>query len=108
MATTRTYFTVATALLLLLAAAVAVSFMHLGRFQIVASLAIAGIKATLVVLFFMHVRWSSPVMRLFAAAGLVWLAILIGLTLTDVASRSNWPQQRFAPVASLAAAHGTR
>lgn len=55
----------------------------------VVALVIAAIKATLVVLYFMHIRYGPRLQWIFAAAGFMWLAILIVLTLADVASR-NW------------------
>jgi len=88
----RTYCWVAVALLLLLlAAAVAVSYAPLGPWRLAVSLGIAGVKAGLVALCFMHVRYGFPLMRLFAVAGLLWLVILIGLTLSDYVTRPQWP-----------------
>lgn len=55
----------------------------------VVALAIAGAKAALVVLYFMHVKYSPRLIWLFAAAGFLWLAILLVLTYSDYASR-NW------------------
>lgn len=54
----------------------------------VVALSIAVSKATLVVLFFMHVRYSSHLTRVVVAAGLFWLAILITLTLGDYMTRN--------------------
>ena len=56
--------------------------------NLAAALVIAVTKAVLVALVFMHVRQSGPVTRLFVGAGLIWLLILIGLTLTDYLSRA--------------------
>jgi cytochrome c oxidase subunit IV len=47
----------------------------------------ACVKAALVAVFFMRLRWSHPLIRLVAAAGVIWLLILIGLSLTDVLTR---------------------
>jgi len=55
----------------------------------VAALVIAAIKATLVVLFFMHVKYGPRLQWIFVAAGFMWLVILIVLTLADYGSR-NW------------------
>ena len=87
--TTRTYLVVAAALLVLLAGTVGVSYLPLGAFGLVVALAIAGAKAALVALFFMHLRLSTPLTRLFAGAGLVWLALLMGLTMTDYLTRER-------------------
>ena len=76
-----------------------VAFINLGKWNTVAALVIAVCKASLVVLFFMHLRWSSNLLRMVVAASLVWLAILIGLTLSDVFTRhwtpvpSSWEAQ---------------
>jgi cytochrome c oxidase subunit 4 len=85
---TRTYFLVYLALLLLVAATVGAAIIDLGPFALLLALLIAAAKAVLVVLFFMHARQSGPVTRLFVGAGLLWLLILIGLTLTDYISRA--------------------
>jgi cytochrome c oxidase subunit 4 len=50
-------------------------------------LLIASVKALLVVLFFMHVRWSTRLTWVVAASGFVWLIILFGLTMTDYLTR---------------------
>jgi cytochrome c oxidase subunit 4 len=50
------------------------------------ALLIAGIKATLVILFFMHVRWSTRLTKVVVIAGLYWLGILL-MTVGDYASR---------------------
>ena len=82
------YFAIFGALLLLTATTVGVSLIDLGPFNTIVALVIAAIKATLVVLFFMHVRYSPRMIGLTIFAGLLWLALLIGLTLTDYLSRS--------------------
>jgi cytochrome c oxidase subunit IV len=86
----RTYFLVYLALLVLLGASLGVAFIDISPFIDTAlAFLIATVKAALVVLFFMHVRYSDALVRLFMAAGLVWLAILIGLTLVDYLSRAG-------------------
>jgi len=52
------------------------------------ALVIAATKATLVVLFFMHVKYSSRLVAVFAVAGFVWLVILLTLTIADYQSRA--------------------
>jgi cytochrome c oxidase subunit 4 len=71
------------ALLALLAATCGSSFVPLGRFNVVINLAIAGIKALLVVFAFMHLGKGRPTIRLVAAAGCAWLTLLVGLSLAD-------------------------
>ncbi len=87
----RTYFVIFAALLVFTLITVGVALIDLGRFNIVVALAIAGFKATLVVLFFMHVRWSSPLTKIFIVASLFWLAILLGFTAADYISRAWTP-----------------
>ena len=67
----------------------AVAFVDLGPFSVVAALVIAVCKMLLVALFFMHVRYSTRLMRLVVLGGLLWLAILLVFTLTDFDTR-NW------------------
>lgn len=83
----KVYFATGAALLILLVLTVAAALVPLGGYNHAASMLIAVLKAALVVVFFMHLRWSSPIMRLFACAGLVWLAILMALTLSDYLTR---------------------
>lgn len=72
------------ALLVLLALTFGAAHLPLGGFNVVVGLAIAGIKVALVALIFMGLGRSAALMRLAAAAGLLWLAILFMLTLADV------------------------
>ena len=67
-----------------------VSLIHLGDLADLVALIIAVAKASLVVLFFMHVKESSGMTRVYVAAGFFWLAILLLLTIADYVSRS-WP-----------------
>lgn len=67
-----------------------VAFIPLGEWSFLhtpVALAIAGVKATLVALWFMHVKYSVRLTWVFIAAGLVWLAILIFITGADYAGR---------------------
>jgi cytochrome c oxidase subunit 4 len=95
----KLYISVFIALIALTALTTGVAFINLGKWNTVAALAIAVCKATLVVLFFMHLRWSSNLLRMVVAASLLWLAILIVLTVSDVFTRdwtplpSNWEAQ---------------
>jgi cytochrome c oxidase subunit 4 len=66
---------------------VAAAFVNLGAFNASVALGIATIKATLVVLFFMHVKYSSRLTKLTVMIGFFFLAILLGLTMVDYASR---------------------
>ena len=64
-----------------------VAFIDLGIWNPVVALAIACTKATLVILFFMHVRYSSTLTKITVAAGFFWLLILITLSLSDYLTR---------------------
>jgi cytochrome c oxidase subunit 4 len=75
------------ALLALTATTVWVAFHDFGLFNIVIAMSIAVCKATLVVLYFMHVRWSSRLIWVVVSAGLVWLVILLALTMSDYLTR---------------------
>ena len=90
----KIYLLVFGTLIILTATTVGVSNIDLGPFNTVVALVIAAMKASLVVLFFMHVRWSRPLIGIVALAAVMWLAILIGLTLTDFVSRSWTPTPR--------------
>ena len=59
-----------------------------GVYNPVIAMAIACTKATLVILFFMHVRYSSRLTKLTVAAGFFWLLIMITLSLSDYLTRS--------------------
>jgi cytochrome c oxidase subunit IV len=58
-----------------------------GHLNDVVALTIAVAKALLVVLYFMHVRYSSRLTWVFVAAGFFWLAIMVVLTLSDYMTR---------------------
>lgn len=88
MITVRGYFAVFIALLALTALTTGVAFIDLGGVgNIAVALAIAVIKAVLVALYFMHLRYSSPLTVIFAGAGIFWLGILVALTLSDYITR---------------------
>jgi cytochrome c oxidase subunit IV len=62
-----------------------------GPLNAVVALTIAVVKATFVVLYFMHVRYSSRLIWLVIAAGIFWLAIMFALTISDYSTRSWLP-----------------
>ena len=70
---------------------VTAAFVDMGPFNNIIMLAIACAKATLVILFFMHVRWSTRVTWVVVMAGFFWLLILFGLGMSDYLSR-GWIQ----------------
>jgi len=83
------------ALLALTITTVAVSKLELGEFNFIAAMTVAVIKGTLVVMFFMDVRRATSMTKLFAGAGLFWLAILLVFLLSDYLSRGWLPGLRW-------------
>src|SRR5437870_2577278 len=83
----KTYGGVFAALVILAVATTAISYLNLGVFNTVIAMTIAVTKAVLVILFFMHLRYSNRLVWVFAGAGFFWLVILIGLTMSDVLTR---------------------
>jgi cytochrome c oxidase subunit IV len=82
------YITILGALLVFTALTVWASFIDLGVFNPIIALAIACTKAVLVVLFFMHVKYSSRLTKLTVGAGLFTFLVLIGMTLSDYFTRA--------------------
>jgi cytochrome c oxidase subunit IV len=70
----------------------AAAYVDLGAMNTVVALAIAVVKMLLVVLFFMHVKYSTNLTRLVIIAGFFWLAILVALTLSDELTRHWTPE----------------
>lgn len=87
----RTYVAIFLALIVLTWVTTAIAFVDLGPFNVYVALTIAVIKATLVVLFFMHVKYSERVTKIYVAAGFFWLVIMIGMVLIDYISRTWLP-----------------
>lgn len=85
----RTFAKVFAALLGLLGLTVAVNFLPLGGLALPVALGLAGVKAALILLFFMEVRYRSRLTALFAGAALVWLAILFTLVMVDYRTRGR-------------------
>ena len=81
------YLGVFAALLVLTATTTAVAFVDLGPFNNVAAIGIAAVKATLVVLFFMHMKGSPKMVPIVFLSGIAWLFILLSITLADYFSR---------------------
>ena len=83
----KTYVFVLLALLAATIVTTTVAYIDLGPFSVVVALAIAVCKMLLVALFFMHVRHSTKLTKLVVTGGLLWLAILLMLTMTDFVTR---------------------
>ena len=91
------YAAIFAALLVLTGVTIAVAYVDLGPFNIYVALAIAIFKASLVVLYFMHVKYSSKLVQLAAVTGFLWLGIMLGFVFADVATRDWQPVQGWAP-----------
>jgi cytochrome c oxidase subunit 4 len=85
------YLVILIALLVGTALTVWASYVDLGLWNPVIALAIATSKAVLVVLYFMHVKYSTKLTKLTVIAGIFTFLILISMTLTDYISRA-WGQ----------------
>jgi cytochrome c oxidase subunit IV len=85
------YVTIFLALMVLTAVTVGAAFVDLGQLNAPVAMAIAIFKATLVVLYFMHVKYSSKLTKLVVATGLFFLVILLGETMMDYASKGFLP-----------------
>src|SRR5918993_1917425 len=82
-----TYYAIFGSLMVLTVVTVTVAFINLGALNFPVALAIAIIKATLVILFFMHVKYSSQLTKLICGGAFFFLIVLFGLTLSDYLSR---------------------
>lgn len=87
----KIYFAIFVTLLVLTYLTVQAAFLDLGRMNTIIAMAIAALKATLVILYFMHVKYSSRLTRLVVVAALLWLAILLVVTMSDYLTR-GWLQ----------------
>ena len=83
----RIYYAVFGTLMVLTGVTVAVAYLDLGALNVVAALGIACFKATIVALYFMHVKYSTRLIKLTVIAGLYWMGILLALTLSDYLTR---------------------
>ena len=82
-----TYFTIFGALMACTALTVLAAFVNLGNLNFPVALTIAVFKATLVILFFMHVKYSSKLTKLVVGVAFFFLGIMLTLTLSDYLSR---------------------
>ena len=85
--TVKTFVLVWAALLIFTITTVAVASIELGPFNAVVALTIATIKALLVLLFFMELRYSTALTKVSVLAAIFFLFILAGLTLSDYLTR---------------------
>ena len=95
----QTYTRVFVALMVLLVLTVLVSLIpfhnwHAAWVGVVIAMSVAVTKAVLVVLYFMHVKLSSRLTKIFVVAGAFWLGILVAITLADYLTRGWLPYSR--------------
>ncbi len=85
----RTYLLVGSALLVLTALTVAIAQVDLGAWNAVAAFALAGTKAALVALYFMHLKYDNRLFMVIFLIGIVFIAVFIGLTMFDTLRRGD-------------------
>ena len=83
----KTYVLVWIALMIFLLLTWGLAQFDLGLANTVVAILIAIIKMSLVILFFMHVRYNSKLTWIFAGAGFVWFLIMVTLTMNDYLTR---------------------
>ncbi len=83
------YHSIAAALMVLLIITLAAAYFSLGPWNLPIAMAIAVIKALLVLIFFMHLGYSSTLVRFFVGAAFFWLGLLFIFTMGDYVSR-HW------------------
>jgi cytochrome c oxidase subunit 4 len=83
----RLYWTVFGLLMVMTVLTVAVTFVDLGAANLYVAMGIAIFKASIVVLYFMHARWSSRLTHVVILSGIVFLGILFSFTLADYFTR---------------------
>jgi cytochrome c oxidase subunit IV len=84
---TRTYYAIFAVLIAGTLLTWQIAYFDLGPFNTVAALAIAVTKATIVVLFFMHVKYSTRLTRAVVISAVFWLGIMLALTMGDYLTR---------------------
>ena len=84
------YLAIFGALMLGTATTVWAAYQNFGNFNIMIAIGIATVKATLVVLYFMHARYASKRTKLMILSGMFWLAIMLSMTLSDYGTRHEF------------------
>ncbi len=85
----KAYGATLAALLVLTAITVFVAQFDFGSINVVVALTVATMKASLVALIFMHLRWDKPVNAIIAVSGFLFLGLLLMFCMTDIDSRQN-------------------
>ena len=83
----KVYYLIFVTLIYLTLITVDVAFYNFGWLNIYIAMTIATCKALIVVLYFMHVRYSPRLTWVFAGAGVIWLLIMFTLTISDYLTR---------------------
>ncbi len=99
----KSYLSVAFALFILTALTVSISFVHLGGWNAVVAILIATIKALLVALVFMHLRYEKKINLFIFTMGLVFIGLFISLTMFDTLRRTDIYEIEAQPVHEKAA-----
>jgi len=87
----KVYLRIFFALMVLTGLTVWVAFFDLGIGNTFVAITIAVVKASLVVMFFMHLYYGSRILWVVAGAGFIWLVIMLGLTMSDIWTRQWLP-----------------
>lgn len=82
------YFAIFAALIVLTWVTAGVATLDLGRLNIVVALAIAIFKASLVLFFFMHVKYGTRLTKMVVLVGVYWLVLLLGIVMVDIMTRT--------------------
>ncbi len=90
----KVYLGVGLALFILTGVTVAVSFVDLGGFNAVVAVLIASVKASLVVLVYMHLKYDKPINAIIFIFAILFLAVFISFTMFDVVTRTELDEQR--------------
>ena len=104
----KVYLAIFATLAVMTGVTIAIAWVDLGAMNIFVALAIAVFKATLVVLYFMHVKYSSKLVQLASVTGFVWLGIMLAFTFSDYLTAGWQPLQGWTtlPVDAQAVEHG--
>lgn len=94
----RLYFTVFAALLVLTAVTVYIASFDFGSYNLVVAMAVAAVKASLVALIFMHLKYDNKMYAIAFVISLVMLAVFVTLTLFDTLGRGEIDAQRDGPI----------
>jgi cytochrome c oxidase subunit 4 len=84
------YFSIFLALMVLTVVTYAVTFVHLGEFNLAVAMLIAITKASLVILFFMHVLWSPKIIKVAVGMSFFFLIIMLMMVMSDYLSRPQY------------------